>query len=85
VPTPPNRPAEASSTGAGGELDLKVSIHTAPHDLDGATAVAHDVLTGPQRPTAVFCLNDSLAYGVPTPRHANWAGPFPTTSSVLGF
>jgi LacI family transcriptional regulator len=80
----PDRPAEAVVHRRGGELRLKVSIHTAPHDLDGATAVALEVLTGPQRPTAVFCLNDSLAYGVyAAARELGWT--IPDDVSVLGF
>jgi LacI family transcriptional regulator len=44
-------------------LGLDVSLVTSPHALSEATAVAQGVLTGPQRPTALFALADSIAYG----------------------
>jgi LacI family transcriptional regulator len=60
----PDRPTESVVRRRAAELGLQVSVHTAPHDLDGAADVARAVLTGPDRPTAVFCLADSIAYGV---------------------
>jgi DNA-binding LacI/PurR family transcriptional regulator len=39
-------------------------VVTSPQNLAAATAVAHEVLSGPDRPTAVFCFSDSIAYGV---------------------
>jgi len=80
----PDRPAESVAHRRGAELGLQVSLRTAPHDLDGATTVARAVLTGPDRPTAVFCLNDSLAYGVyAAARELGWT--IPADVSVLGF
>ncbi len=59
----PDRPAEVVAHRLAATLGISVSLHTSPHDLDGASAIARGVLTAEDRPTAVFCLNDSLAYG----------------------
>ena len=62
----PDRPAEVVVHRLAAELGLSVTLHACGHDLDAASAVARSVLT-PQdgdRPTAVFCLADSMAYGV---------------------
>jgi LacI family transcriptional regulator len=80
----PDRPAESVAHRRGGELGLQISIHTTPHELDGATEVARVVLGSADRPTAVFCLNDSLAYGVYAA--ARELGlDIPADVSVLGF
>ena len=62
--TTPDRPAEIVVHKVAGELGVHASLHMSPHDLAGASAVAHDLLTAPDRPTAFFCLADSIAYGV---------------------
>src|SRR5262249_54029334 len=38
-------------------------VITSPQALAAATEVAAGVLAGPDRPTAVFCFADSIAYG----------------------
>ncbi len=58
------RPAEAVVHRVGPALGIEAALLTAPHDLPGATAVAVKMLNVPDRPTAVLCLSDSLAYGV---------------------
>jgi LacI family transcriptional regulator len=60
----PDRPAEIVVHRVAAELGLDASLHMAPHDLDGASAVALTLLSRSERPTAVFCLADSMAYGV---------------------
>jgi LacI family transcriptional regulator len=68
----PDRPAEAVIHSVAARLGIRVDLHTAPHDLDGATAAASAILRPTDqpsgqpaaRPTAVFCLADSIAYGV---------------------
>jgi LacI family transcriptional regulator len=60
----PDRPAEAVVHAVAPGLGIHVELHTAPHDLDGAHAVATELLRPSDRPTAVFCLADSIAYGV---------------------
>ena len=64
LPGTPDRPAEGVVQRVAGELELAVTVHTSPYDLESATAVAHAALTGPDRPTAFLCLGDSMAYGV---------------------
>ncbi|MBV9593493.1 MAG: LacI family DNA-binding transcriptional regulator [Actinobacteria bacterium] len=62
--TTPDRPAEVVVHRVAAELRLRTTVHVTPHDLAGACAVAHDLLSSPDRPTAFFCLADSMAYGV---------------------
>jgi LacI family transcriptional regulator len=62
--TTPDRPAELVARQVAEELGLRISMHTSPHDLDGASEVALGVLRQSDRPTAFFCLADSMAYGV---------------------
>jgi DNA-binding LacI/PurR family transcriptional regulator len=59
-----DRPAETVAAAEADRLHLDVSVVTAPYELDGATLVAREVLGASRRPTAVFCLCDSIAYGV---------------------
>lgn len=63
-PATPDRPAEVIVHRLARELDLEVSLHASPHELDGARDVAMRVLQAEPPPTAVFCLTDSMAYGV---------------------
>jgi LacI family transcriptional regulator len=60
----PDRPVEAVVQAVAPELGIVVELHTAPHDLDGAHAAATELLRPSDRPTAVLCLADSIAYGV---------------------
>ena len=73
--TTPDRPAEIVVQKVAEELGVHATLHMSPHDLAGASAVAHELLTGAtagvpgplpaaDRPTAFFCLADSMAYGV---------------------
>jgi LacI family transcriptional regulator, galactose operon repressor len=60
----PDRPAEVVAHRLADRLGLSVTLHACGHDLDGASAVARALLSQPDAPTAVFCLADSMAYGV---------------------
>ena len=60
----PDRPAESVAHTAARTLKLQVDVHPAPHDLDGATAVAKTLLQDATPPTAFLCLADVMAYGV---------------------
>jgi LacI family transcriptional regulator len=64
APATPDRPAEVVIHRLADELGLDVCLHTSPHELDGARDVALEVLRAERRPTAIFCLSDSMAYGV---------------------
>ncbi|SOD71525.1 LacI family transcriptional regulator [Jatrophihabitans sp. GAS493] len=80
----PDRSAEAVVHQVAPTLGLRAVLRTAPHDLDGATAVATSVLTGIPRPTAILCLADSIAYGVYlAARGLNL--DIPTDLSVMGY
>lgn len=59
-----DRPAEALVGVEAQRLGLDVVVVSAPYDLEGATGVARQVLMHPGRPTAAFCMSDSIAYGV---------------------
>jgi LacI family transcriptional regulator len=60
----PDRPAEVAVSRVATELDMQVRLYMSPHELDGAAAAATTALTAEPSPTAVFCLADSMAYGV---------------------
>jgi LacI family transcriptional regulator len=60
----PDRPAERVVHGVAADLGLTARLHTAPHDLEGAASVAHELLTAADPPTAFFCLADAIAFGV---------------------
>lgn len=80
----PDRPAEAVVPRVAAERGLTATLHTAPHDLDGAAQVARAVLAGADAPTALLCLADSIAYGVYAA--ADGLGlRLPEDVSVLGF
>ncbi|MFD1536498.1 LacI family DNA-binding transcriptional regulator [Nonomuraea guangzhouensis] len=59
----PDRPADVLVTSEADRLGLDVELATASHGLAAATEAAHRTL-GADRPSAVFCFADSIAYGV---------------------
>jgi DNA-binding LacI/PurR family transcriptional regulator len=59
----PDRPADLHVTAEAERLGLEVSIIVSPPVLAAATEAAHKVLAAPDRPTALFCFADSIAYG----------------------
>lgn len=63
-PSTPDRPAELHVGIEAARLGLDVRLVTSPHALAGATVCAVEVLTTDDRPEAVFCFADSIAYGV---------------------
>jgi DNA-binding LacI/PurR family transcriptional regulator len=60
----PDRPADTAALAETARLGIEATLHVSPHALEAATEVATGVLalTG-TRPTALFCLSDSIAYG----------------------
>jgi LacI family transcriptional regulator len=62
-PTTPDRAAEVHVATEASRLGLEVAVITSPHALTDATQVAREVLRGPDPPTALFALADSIAYG----------------------
>ncbi len=80
----PDRPGEAVVQRVAPELQIEATLCTAPHDLDGASAVARAILADADRPTAILCLADSIAYGVyDAARELGLA--IPGEVSVLGY
>ena len=45
-------------------LGLETDLHACEYSLNGAQPLARDLLSGPERPTAIFALSDSMALGV---------------------
>jgi LacI family transcriptional regulator len=62
-PSTPDRPAELHVSTEAGRLGLDVGIVTSGQSLAAATDIARMVLAGEERPTALFCFSDSIAYG----------------------
>ena len=62
-PSTPDRPADIQVTAEAERLGLDVSIISSPPVLAEATEVAREVLSKTDRPTALFCFADSIAYG----------------------
>jgi LacI family transcriptional regulator len=60
----PDSPAAVAVRRASKKLGLHCTVHVSTHELDGAAAVAEGLLSGDDPPTAIFCLADSMAYGV---------------------
>jgi LacI family transcriptional regulator len=63
-PTTPDRPAELVVAEVCEALGLDATVVNSPHSIEAATEVAADLLASDPRPTAVFCLSDSIACGV---------------------
>lgn len=80
----PDRPAEYVVRRVARRLGVGATLHYAPHDLVGASAVARELLTSDQPPTAFLCLADSIAYGVYAAARALQLA-IPDDVSVLGF
>lgn len=62
-PSTPDRPADIQVTAEAERLGLDVSIISSPPVLTAATEVAREVLSKTDRPSALFCFADSIAYG----------------------
>src|SRR6266704_1519720 len=59
----PYRPADIHVIAEAERLGLDASIISSPPVLTAATEVAREVLSKTDRPTALFCFADSIAYG----------------------
>ena len=62
-PSTPDRPADNQVTAEAERLGLDVTIISSPPVLAEATEAAREVLSKTDRPTALFCFADSIAYG----------------------
>ncbi|GII55667.1 LacI family transcriptional regulator [Planotetraspora thailandica] len=63
-PSTPDRPADQHVIAEAERLGLDIAVKTAGQGLADSAGVATAMLSGPARPTAVFCFSDSIAYGV---------------------
>jgi LacI family transcriptional regulator len=63
-PSTPDRPAERVVTQVCERLGLDATVVNSPHSIEDATVAAARLLAHEPRPTAVFCLSDSIACGV---------------------
>ncbi|MDX6377237.1 MAG: hypothetical protein QOE98_1540 [Gaiellaceae bacterium] len=62
--TSPGRRAERAVERATRALGIECEIVPCAYSLNGSRPLAVELLSGPDRPSAVFCLSDSIAYGV---------------------
>jgi LacI family transcriptional regulator len=84
LPSTPGRPAQVLAGEVAGALGVELVAVSAPAATAEAVEVAAGLLTGPARPTGVFCLSDSLAFAVY--RAAREAGlRVPDDLSVVGY
>ena len=63
-PSTPDRPAERVVAEVCDALGLEATVVNSPHSIEEATDTAAALLAREPRPTAVFCLSDSIACGV---------------------
>jgi len=64
VGTSPNRGAELAVTASANTLGLDCQVVACAYSLNGSRPLALELLGGPDRPSAILCLSDSIAYGV---------------------
>jgi LacI family transcriptional regulator len=63
-PSTPDRPAERVVAEKCAALGMEATVVNTRHSIEEATEAAAALLSGDPRPTAVFCLSDSIACGV---------------------
>ena len=64
VDSSPDRRAERAVAASARSLGLDCDVVACAYSLNGSRPLALELLRADQRPTAVFCLSDSIAYGV---------------------
>jgi DNA-binding LacI/PurR family transcriptional regulator len=64
LPSTPGRPAQVLAGEVAATIGVELVEISAPAATAEAVEVAAALLAGPDRPTAVFCLSDSLAFAV---------------------
>lgn len=84
LPTTPGRPAELLATSLGDSMGISVTVSASPASVGGAAEAATQLLSGPNRPTALFCLSDSIAFGAYRAARELGLG-IPSDLSILGF
>jgi DNA-binding LacI/PurR family transcriptional regulator len=64
VETSPDREAERAVSASAVALGLECRVVACAYSLNGSRPLALELLASDDRPTAVLCLSDSIAYGV---------------------
>ena len=64
VETSPDRGAERAVAASAAALGIDLQIVACAYSLNGSLPLAAELLASDDRPTAVLCLSDSIAYGV---------------------
>jgi DNA-binding LacI/PurR family transcriptional regulator len=64
VETSPDREAERAVSASAAALGLECRVVACAYSLNGSRPLALELLASDDRPTAVLCLSDSIAYGV---------------------
>jgi DNA-binding LacI/PurR family transcriptional regulator len=64
VETSPERGAEHAVAGTAAALGLDCRVVPCAYSLNGSRPLALELLAGGDRPTAILCMSDSIAYGV---------------------
>jgi DNA-binding LacI/PurR family transcriptional regulator len=64
VETSPDREAERTVAGSAATLGLDCSVVPCAYSLNASRPLAVELLAGDDRPTAILCMSDSIAYGV---------------------
>jgi DNA-binding LacI/PurR family transcriptional regulator len=84
LPSTPGRPSELLAPQIAEELGLDLQVLSAPAATTQAITVVSALLAGPGRPSALFCLSDSLAFAA---YHAARATGLrvPSDLSVVGY
>ncbi len=59
-----DRTAERALQAWSARYGIRLEVERSAFTLEGAAALAREILGRPDRPTAFFCLSDSFAYGV---------------------
>ena len=83
-PETPARPAETMVREAAATLNLDVVTVNSRHSIEASTEAARTLLSARPRPTAVFCLSDSIACGVYAAAHELGIS-LPSDLSVAGY
>jgi LacI family transcriptional regulator len=64
VESSPDRQAERAVAGTAAALGLDCRVVPCAYSLNGSRPLALELLAGADRPTAILCMSDSIAYGV---------------------
>src|SRR5918995_427121 len=64
VETSPEREAERAVAGSAAALGIDCSVVPCAYSLNASRPLALELLEGRDRPSAVLCMSDSIAYGV---------------------